>query len=75
MNSDQLTATYSLEDEVQRLMRFSLDNEDYLFDVPFTLKEVEDVLQKFKLGKAAGHDGLQAEHLKYGGPVLRDWIL
>ena len=75
MNSDQSTATYSSEDEVQRLIRFSLDNKDYLFDVPFALKEVEGVLQKLKLGKAAGHDGLQAEHLKYGGPVLRDWVL
>ena len=26
-------------------------------------------------GKTAGHDGVQAEHLKYGGPILRDWIL
>ena len=32
-------------------------------------------LRKLKLGKAAGHDGIRAEHLKYGGPMLRDWIL
>ena len=38
-------------------------------------EEVDSVLKKLKLGKAAGHDGVQAEHLKYGGPILRDWIL
>ena len=53
----------------------SLDNEDYLFDVPFVAEEVDSVLKKLKLGKAAGHDGIKAEHLKYGGPTLRDWVL
>ena len=74
-NSGQSTATYSLEDEVETLMLNSLDNEDYLFDVPFVAEEVDSVLKKLKLGKAAGHDGIKAEHLKYGGPTLQDWVL
>ena len=69
-NSGQSTATYSSEDEVETLMLNSLDNEDYLFDVPFVTEEVDSVLKKLKLGKAAGHDGIKAEHLKYGGPTL-----
>ena len=48
----------------------SLDNEDYLFDVPFVTEEVDSVLKKLKLGKATGHDGIKAEHLMYGGPTL-----
>ena len=48
----------------------SLDNEDYLFDVPFVAEEVDSVLKKLKLGKTTGHDVLKAEHLKYGGPTL-----
>ena len=38
-------------------------------------EEVDSVLKKLKLGKAAGHDGIKAEHLKYGGPTLWDWVL
>ena len=57
-NSGQSTATYSSEDEVEPLMLNSLDNEDYLFDVPFVAEEVDSVLKKLKLGKAAGHDGI-----------------
>ena len=56
------------------MMHNSFNNEDCLLDVPFVSEEVDSVL-KLKLGKAAGHDGVQAEHLKYGGPILRDWIL
>ena len=56
------------------MMHDSFNNEDYLLDVPFTSKEVDSVLKKLKLGKAAGHNGVQAEHLKYGGLILRDWI-
>ena len=50
-------------------------NSTYLLDVPFVSEEVDGVLKKLKLSKAAGHDGLRAEYLKYGGPMLRDWIL
>ena len=52
----------------------SLENEDYLLDVPFCADKVDAVLRKLESGKAAGHDLLQAEHLKYGGPALRKWI-
>ena len=55
-------------------MSVSLKNEDYLLGVPFCADEVDAVLGKPKSGKAAGHDLLQAEHLKYGGPALRKWI-
>ena len=74
-NSGQSRATYSLENKVETLMLNFLDNEDYLFDVPFVAEEVNSVLKKLKLGGAAGHDGIRAEHLKYGGPTLRDWVL
>ena len=74
-NSGQSTATYSLEDKVKTLMLNFLDNEDYLLDVPFVAEEVNSVLKKLKLGRAAGHDRIKAEHLKYGGPTLRDWVL
>ena len=55
-------------------MSASLKNKDYLLDVPFCADEVDAVLRKLEFGKAAGHDLLQAENLKYGGPALRKWI-
>ena len=69
-DSGQSTATYSLEDKVKTLMLNSLDNEDYLFDVPFVAEEVNSVLKKLKLGKAAGWDKGRAPEV-----TLRNWVL
>ena len=66
---------YSSEDEVETLMLNSLNYEDYLLDVPFVSEEVDGVLKRLMLGKATGHNGIQTEHLKYGGPMLQDRIL
>ena len=63
------------EEEVEGLLRGSFSNEDYLLDIPFEPAEIDSVLKKLKLGKAAEHGGVQAEHVKYGGPTLRNWIL
>ena len=41
--------------------------------LPLMLKKL--MLRKLKCGKTAGHDGVQAEHLKYGGPILSKWLL
>ena len=74
-NTELSSAMCSSEQEINKMMHNSFNNEDCLLDVPFVSEEVDSVLKKLKLGKAAGHDGVQAEHLKYGGPILRDWIL
>ena len=63
------------EEEVEGFLCGSLSNEDYLLDIPFEPAEIHSVLKKLKLSKAAGHDRGQAEHVKYGGPTLRNWIL
>ena len=73
--ADQEPSTVMCSSEVEGLLRDSLSNEDYLLDVPFEPAEIDSVLKKLKLGKAAGHDGVQAEHIKYGGSTLRNWIL
>ena len=43
----------------------------------FTESEVADAVSTFKLRKAPGIDGIQAEHLKYGGrtAILYLWKL
>ena len=63
-----------MEEQVEQLMTASFRNEDCMLDVPFCAEEIDVVLGKLKSGKSAGHDMLQAEHLKYGGPALRVWI-
>ena len=59
---------YSSEDEIETVLCSSSGNEDTLLDVPFVSEEVDSVLKKLKLSKAAGHDGIQAEHLN-----MEDW--
>jgi len=43
-------------------------------DTPFTAEEVDNALRRLKPGKAAGHNLLQPEHLKYGGEIIRIWV-
>ena len=56
---------YSSEQEVDELMRDSHRNDNSLLDTPFLPEELDCVLKKLKSGKAAGHDGVQAEYLQY----------
>ena len=37
---------------------------------PFTFNEIRDSIKKLHLKKAPGHDGITAEHLRYGGYAL-----
>ena len=55
---------------MKELMSASFINEEYLLDVPLCAEKIEAVLRRMKSGKSAGHDSLQAKHLKYGGPAL-----
>ena len=46
------------------------DESDILLNHPVLTDEVKNVCDKLKSGKAPGVDGLQNEHLKYGGITL-----
>ena len=56
-----------LEHKVAELLSESYKNDEMLLDVPFCAEEVAVAVKKLKVGKAAGPDGLPAEHLKWGG--------
>ena len=59
----------------QRNLEFlSRMNHDNILDEDFTIEEIEASLGKLKPGKAGGIDGLQSEHLKFGGPLLTIWL-
>ena len=59
---------------MEGLLQRSPENEDMVLDTPFTTEEVDNALRRLKSGKAAGHDMLQPEHLKYGGEAIRIWV-
>ena len=40
----------------------------------FTVEEIEVSIRKLKSNKAGGIDGLQSEHLKFGGTLLTLWL-
>lgn len=50
-------------------------NESPILDTPFRLDEIDIVLQKIKVNKAAGYDRLPAEIYKYGSYKLKEHIL
>ena len=49
-------------------------NHDDIIDDDVTIEEIEASIKKLKPGKAEGIDGLQSEHLKFGGPLLTLWL-
>ena len=62
------------ENEMPRLDALSRLNVDDIIDDEFTVEEVETCLKRLKCNKACGIDGLQPEHLKYGGQLLTLWL-
>ena len=64
-----------LKVSVDGLVPLSLNNEECLLDVPFTSDEVKAAIGRLKCGKAAGPDGVVAEHLKYAGESMVIWLM
>ena len=59
-----------LASDIESLVTSSMDNEDYILDVPFTVEEVENAIKRLKRKKAPGADNLLAEHLIEGGQCV-----
>lgn len=55
-----------LKASIEALVPVSMENEEYIIDVPFTV-EVEKAIKQLKRRKAPGPDNLLAEHLIEGG--------
>ena len=49
-------------------------NFDDIIDEELTIEEIEASIKKLKPKRAGGIDGLQSEHLKFGGPLLTLWL-
>ena len=66
----QATSLSTTKTNLQHLEFLSRMNHDDIIDDDFTIEEIEASIKKLKPGKAEGIDGLQSEHLKFGGPLL-----
>ena len=58
----------------EELLAASFSNEEYLLDVPFSAAEVMTAVRRLKRNKAAGPDGLLAEHFKFAGEHVIIWL-
>ena len=67
------SAVVEVYKKIPNLTSLSKLNSDDIVDDDFTV-EVELALKKLKTRKAGGLDGLQPEHLKYGGALLTLWL-
>ena len=61
--------------EMDKLASRSVSNEEFTLDVPFSAEEVATAVKKLKGRKAAGPDGLTAEHFKESGDVMVIWLV
>ena len=59
-----------LQTSIESLVPLSMENEEYILDVPFTVEEVEKAIKRLKRRKAPGPDNLLAEHLIEGGQCV-----
>ena len=51
-----------------------MGNEEYLLYTASTSEEIAGAIKRLKSRKAAGPDGIVAEHLKEGGETVAIWI-
>ena len=72
---DVLPGLKELQERTEMLVPQSEMNEEVLLDVPFSAEEVSAALMRLNNRKAAGPDGLMAEHLKLGGESVVIWLM
>ena len=68
-------STPGLNELQMRVDRLASESDEMLLDVPFSAEEVSRAVSKLKCRKAAGPDGLVAEHLKAGGESVVIWLM
>ena len=61
------TDIQDVQQKLSMLASKSFQKEEPFLDVPFSVEEVECILQKMKMKKASGPDDLTTKHLRYGG--------
>ena len=62
---------------MKHLNALSHGNENFILDMPFTIKEINTALQKLKRGKSPGPqaDNLVEKHLVEDGEAVAKWLM
>ena len=55
-------------------MPASIERCNNIIDSDLSVEEVEHAIHLLKSGRSGGFDGLSQEHLKFSGPVFRNWL-
>ena len=55
-------------------MSASIERCNNIIDSDLSVEEVEHAIHSLKSGRSGGFDGLSPEHLKFSGPVFRNWL-
>ena len=64
----------SLESTIADLEDKSYWNKEDILDTEIVIEEIEGALKTLKLGRSGGIDGLDPEHLYYGGEIFKLWL-
>ena len=60
--------------KINSLFQESFGNENSILRDEINISDVSSAVKSLKAGKAAGPDGVTAEHIKYGGISLTKWL-
>lgn len=64
----------AIKSTIPDLVAKSYWNDDGILDTPIDVSEIEGALKTLKLGRSGGADGLDPEHVFFGGEVLKLWL-
>ena len=62
------------ESKISSLLQESFGNENNILQDEISINDVSSAVKLLKSGKAAGPDGVTAEHIKYAGHSLIKWL-
>ena len=62
------------QQRVSQLQAASHNEYDNVLDTTIGVEEVEFAIIKLKKGRTGGHDNISPEHLKFCGPILKNWL-
>ena len=63
-----------IQSDVHDFESVSLSEGDHVLDTAIEVEEVEFAINRLKRNRAGGPDKLSPEHLKFSGPVFRNWL-
>ena len=73
-NIDASNQTPYANYDIDNLEASSFTHDDQILDIDINVEEIEAAINTLKRGRSKGADGLNSEHLIYGGPSLILWL-